>query len=196
MDLTKLIKLANVLDGKGHIKLADTLDSILKKFAEEAPAEEEAKPTDEAAPAEEEEEAAAAESAPAAPAAPVADAPAAPADESEGGMLGDSWYGEGPQWDLTPVSQGEFAGSMLDHRQPLPTDAGGAAPVAAAPVGDAAPAEETEEGEASDDGEESEGEESEENYVYKLACLANSLDQKGHLEEADMVDSILKDLKK
>ena len=33
--LNKLIKVANTLDEKGHLKLADRLDAVILKFAEE-----------------------------------------------------------------------------------------------------------------------------------------------------------------
>lgn len=192
MIVKELVKLANTLDQKGETKLANLVDSIVKRCSEEG--------MDDAPDADEdgaEEKPEADDSAPDGAAAPVAAAPMTAAPDAS-----KSWYNEG-QPDLTPVDQGEYAGTMLDKRQALPGDTG-SAPAAAAPV--AAPAtvteevEEVEEGSSDDADADAKEEVADKEMMYEasltLAALANDLDQKGFSKEASLVDEILGDIKK
>lgn len=214
MVIKELVKLADSLDKKGEKKMANLVDSIIRKYADADPEEEAAAgPHDEMAEhaeteehdEEDHEEAAEGdevpEEAPAAPAEGGEDMDAMYAEQGgpgDEGPLGKNWAGGQPliQWDLTPVSQGEFAGTMVDKRQPLPTDAAPAAAPVAAPEADA-DGEEAEGEEAPEESDEmEEGDEMTQEAALKLAELANGLDKKGFTKEADMIDEILADIKK
>lgn len=181
MVIQDLVKLADSLDRKGKRDLANAVDDIIHQYAhdmeDDASEEEESHEEDhEEAPKDDEvhEEAA--------PDSSDAEEVSEPPMDDAAGSAGKSWYGEkGPHWDLSPVPEG----SMLDGRDALPTDAGGAAPVAVE-------VEVEEESPDEDMDEEDEGSELSHEAAVKLAELAQSLDKKGYTKEADLIDSILK----
>lgn len=167
MILTDLAKLADSLDKKGETKFADLVDSLMKKYAdaETAPEASEEEPAPEEAPVEE-----------------VVAVVEAPAEEMVG-MLADSWYGEGPEWDLTPICDGEYADTMLDKKDPLPTDP---QPAMAVEVKE----------EAEEDSDDAGDKEMAYEMASKIAGMANELDLKGFTKEASELDVVLEGLNK
>jgi hypothetical protein len=193
MLVKKLIALADSLDKKGHRDLANVVDGILRSYAEEEEAPEDAQDDD----SEDASDEATTEDGPEASddgaeveVEVTEEAPAA-APAEDNGMLGSSWYGDAGEqgWDLS----GPAAGSMQDHRDPgFCADSAGA-PAEAPPVDDA-----DESAEA--DAEDADGGEADEaglmgyklEVAKKLAALADALDLKGLVAEANFVDATSK----
>ena len=190
--LKELVKLADDLDRKGATDMAGLVDNLIKRYAEDMSEESADEGSEEADSGE-------------------AEAPMAATDESSDldaeyaetggsedldGMMGPSWYGQGPspKWDLAPVGEGEFAGGMLDKRMPLPTDVGAAPAHEVVETEEVVSEEEPSEADGAD--EDKDEEEMVQEASVRLAELANGLDKKGYFKEASMVDAILADLKK
>lgn len=204
-----LIQLADSLDEKGEVKLAGMVDDLIKHYAEEELPDElpevEEESQDEGSELEEVSEEEPVEDEEPSDELPIEESPEAPtspvgSEEDLPGMLGDSWYGEGPEWDLTPVSEGEFADTMLDSRIDLPTDSGEGVQEPGLEEDDSLEESSPEVGESVEVTEEEETTESpEEDAVIeaaqRLSLLANDLDRRGFVKEANLVDEILVDLK-